>query len=1223
VRLPHIEIATLPSALKWMAVLAALTLALFCAPHLARAAAPLPQSGAPSADQLLRTGDDLRKAGQYEAALAKYQQALPLYQQAKAQRGEARCQYKIGRTKEALRDYRGAINAYEASLALYRTLKDDEQQAWALNAIGWNEHQLNDQDQAALGHYDEALALFRAAGSREGEAHVLHNRALALADQGQHKQAIESFQQALPIWKELGDQGQTAWALNGIGWSYYKLDDAQNALTNYHLALPLFRELNDREGQAYVLHNTALALQAVDDDAQAILTFEQALALWKELDNRDQTAWALNGIGWSHHQLGEHLQGVQFIDQALAIWRALGDPHAEAVALHNLGALYEGAYAFDKAIAAYERALALWREVGDRTEEAWALSGIGYAYKNSFDYDKAVQYYQQSADVWHALGNGGMEARQLRSIGNVYGGRADYPRAMQFYQRALEKAQASGQGDEEAETINVMGIACVDLGQYEKALSMFQQALQQWRSLGNMSYAARALNNIGVVYWNLGDLERSVDYVKQALALSTQAHGVGDDFRSAIWRSNIANYYYDKGQPAPAIDYYQQAYSTTVSLHGTRRIYHFAVLDGLGLSYAQAHDYTRANGFMQQALTLSLELNDPDATARALNDLGEVALDQDDYAQAQRWLDQALMARRKVGGQAKEIEVQANLARLHEAQGQDDVAIADYQRAVQLIETVQSTLKVDELKATFTSKHARIYERLINLLWKKQRFREAFDYAERARARALLDQVAGGTVNFRAGASGALLTRERDVRTRIGDLRQRMVQLRSLPAAQRDSNALEMGQKRLNSSEAEYAELLTELKLHSPEVASLVSVEAMPITGVQQLLDAQTTLVEYFDTDAQTLAFVITRESFNAVTLPVSRRDITETVARFYRFSTLEDAHPAELQQLYAWLIAPLRDQLRTPGLMIVPHGALHYLPFAALTDGKTSLADEFVISTLPSASVLRYLEGKRKTKLDTLLVMGNPDASEPLPALNFAAQEARAIAKLFGAQPLLGKAASESALRAQAGQASFVHLAAHGQFNPQSPLFSTIYLAGDAENDGRLEVHEIYELDLTRATDLVVLSACQTQAGTLSAGEDVVGLSRAFMYAGTPSVIASLWSVDDAATELLMERFYMHLKAGAQKGEALRMAQADVRQTYPHPYYWAGFVLMGSPGTIHPAASRAAAGSATSANPAPDAPAPATATPVMLIGLGALGAALIVLALVMGWRWARRTQKR
>ncbi len=295
----------------------------------------------------------------------------------------------------------------------------------------------------------------------------------------------------------------------------------------------------------------------------------------------------------------------------------------------------------------------------------------------------------------------------------------------------------------------------------------------------------------------------------------------------------------------------------------------------------------------------------------------------------------------------------------------------------------------------------------------------------------------------------------------------------------------------------------------------------------------------------------------------MKRDDLSHAIQDFRDFASLEDPHPASLKQLYSWLITPLKDKLKTPAVGIIPHGVLHYLPFAALTDGQQYLGDEYSLFTLPSASALRFIQAKRKPETNTILALGNPTTTEPgLAPLQSAQEEVKDIAKLYGMQPLIGDLATESALRSRAGEASIVHLAAHGQYNQDNPLFSAIYLAGDKEEDGRLEVNEIYSLDLTKTTDLVVLSACQTDVGAVSAGDEVVGLTRAFLYAGTPTVIASLWNVDDTATTLLMERFYTHLREGMGKAQALQQAQREVRAKYPHPYYWAAFVLTGDPGT-------------------------------------------------------------
>jgi CHAT domain-containing protein len=221
----------------------------------------------------------------------------------------------------------------------------------------------------------------------------------------------------------------------------------------------------------------------------------------------------------------------------------------------------------------------------------------------------------------------------------------------------------------------------------------------------------------------------------------------------------------------------------------------------------------------------------------------------------------------------------------------------------------------------------------------------------------------------------------------------------------------------------------------------------------------------------------------------------------------------------------------------------------------------------LPSASALPFIQQNHNPPAGSepaggsALILGNPTTKDPdLPPLIFAAREAQTIASLYQNQPLLGEDATESAVWKRASQTGVLHLAAHGSYNPHNPLYSAIALAPDAANDGRLEVHEIYGLDLTQV-DLVVLSACQTQLGQLSAGDELIGLTRAFVFAGAPTVVASLWSVDDEATALLMERFYTHLREGMSKAEALRQAQLEAQETHPEPYYWAGFVLSGKGG--------------------------------------------------------------
>ncbi|MCP4402987.1 MAG: CHAT domain-containing protein, partial [bacterium] len=356
----------------------------------------------------------------------------------------------------------------------------------------------------------------------------------------------------------------------------------------------------------------------------------------------------------------------------------------------------------------------------------------------------------------------------------------------------------------------------------------------------------------------------------------------------------------------------------------------------------------------------------------------------------------------------------------------------------------------------------------------------------------------------------------------------------------------------------EYENLLLKLRLGNPEYLSLRRVAPPDLKKLQQLLDRKTTLLSYFVTPEKTLAFIITQDAFRAVELAVGENQLKTAISKARKPGRPNEPPPDALAALYAWLIAPLKSHLTTPSIGLIPHNALHYLPFAGLTDGQHYLGEEYILFSLPSASLLEFAQKKHKSDNGRILAMAYSEAKNS--PLYYANREVEALAKLRETHMLSGKDATEAAFKRLSPDFSIIHLAAHGKLEAANPLFSRIFLAADEENDGALEVHEVYDLDLPQ-TDLVVLSACESDLGKRSRGDDIIGLTRAFMYAGTSSVIASLWKVNDRATQELMTVFYKQLKRGKSKAEALQVAQAKIRKKYRHPYYWAGFVLSGDPG--------------------------------------------------------------
>jgi CHAT domain-containing protein len=351
-----------------------------------------------------------------------------------------------------------------------------------------------------------------------------------------------------------------------------------------------------------------------------------------------------------------------------------------------------------------------------------------------------------------------------------------------------------------------------------------------------------------------------------------------------------------------------------------------------------------------------------------------------------------------------------------------------------------------------------------------------------------------------------------------------------------------------------YGELLRRLAQSNPAYLSLAQVETVSLATLQrEVLPANTTLIEYFVLDDRTMAWVIDREKVRTVELKISADKLRARVGYFRNLIKNRESESVDVaNELYGALFAPLKAFVRNANLSIVPHASLHYLPFAALRDAerKRYLIEDYTITIAPSASALRFMKASGK-RASSLLAFGDPDRTLP-----HAEEEARSVAKMFGVPAFIGNDATESRLRSEAGRAGFLHVAAHARYDALRPLFSHIDLApsgSDEPADGKLHVYEVYDLDLA-STRLIVLSACETALGQRSDGDDLVAFTRAFLMAGAPAVMTTLWSVDDSSTAELVVEFYERMRKGSPPAKALQEAQ--IKMLGRDAYDWSSFVL-------------------------------------------------------------------
>jgi len=486
-----------------------------------------------------------------------------------------------------------------------------------------------------------------------------------------------------------------------------------------------------------------------------------------------------------------------------------------------------------------------------------------------------------------------------------------------------------------------------------------------------------------------------------------------------------------------------------------------------------------------------------------------------------------------------------------------DEAIRYFEQAAAAIENVIGGLKVDDLLASYLGSNRHWYfDILIELLVRNGRAVEAFSYSERARARAFLQVAGNSRVNPTRGADPVLVAAAEQLRREI--------------AAHRDGDELEAKQK-------EYEALMLRVKASNAEYSSLMRVDAQPVENVQREIPADTSLISYFVSSIGIYAWVVDRDTIESIPLRQDAAKLQAVLCWADEFERTGDAtrgsEPAHDPcsgpratdvEAFEFLFAPLKTKIRHSRLILVPHGKLHYIPFAALRDPDTGryLIEDYVLSYAPSASALRFILDKKANANGSALVMGDPQPAEPATALPAAACEAVSVAGDLGVVPLLGARATESLLYHLARKTSIVHIAAHAHYNAVSPLFSRVLLSPDAEQDGTLEVDDILGgLDLT-GVDLMTLSACSTGIGRRTGGDEIVGLTRALLYAGSRSVISTLWNISDPASAELMEEFYKNLLAGAPAADALQAAQIAMSRSAFHgdPKYWAAFNLTGDP---------------------------------------------------------------
>ena len=803
----------------------------------------------------------------------------------------------------------------------------------------------------------------------------------------------------------------------------------------------------------------------------------------------------------------------------------------------------------------------------------------------------AITPTREQSDLFTAL------VHQNRGGCYEYMGR--YEDALRAYAVAEERYRALGMTERLGEILDNRGAILLLLGRGKEALAAHEEAAADFAAAGLTLSHAKALSNIGEANRQLADYRRSLDAFERARRLYDSLDALADEGLLLI---DTAGAYLELNLYAEALAAYQEAHGVlrhTGMVHDRAR-----ALWGMGSTLIARSEFEEAENSLAEAAELfeaadntpllsgvmleqaALQKARGDhgtavATARrALNlvsgmdrsvqrvyaHLRLADLLSPDVAEAESHLLEARRLAERLALPHLRYRLNERLGSLRRLQGRDEEARVLLETAVDEIERLRGTVAHESMRASFLRDKITAYEELLKLYLARgdeEGSHRAFAIAERAKSRALVDLLTGVVKESATPADDAVEGRIRDLQS---DLNVTYTQM--LEGTDGDSPPLPDLRGRAIELEKEISQLrlrsAATSDLFTPPVAS-DSLEHPP---------SDVTLLAYHLAGDEIVTFVQGQGGIRVVRNPGSAATIARLVQQLdvqwdrlgagrefaeRHMALLERLTQRVLTSLYKELMEPLEPLLeetvdRSSGrtvasrkLVIVPHGLLHRVPFHALFDGRSYLLERFEVSYAPSAKVYSLCQGRIPRGFDKALVLGVADPS--IPAV---AEETQAVVQHLPAAELLrDQQATVEALRSKVPGCGVLHLACHGMFRVDNPMFSSLKVG-----DGWLAASDVIRLDLAGA--LVTLSACESGRNEVYAGDELMGLTRAFLGAGATTLVASLWLVQDETTAELMENWYEHLSEGLGRATALRNAQLALKEKYPHPYYWAPFVLIG-----------------------------------------------------------------
>ena len=952
--------------------------------------------------------------------------------------------------------------------------------------------------------------------------------------------------------------GTTADQLLAHAKTIYSSNGPSAALPEYEKALAAYRVEQKRHGEAITLGLIGNCYKHLGDRSRALDFLGRALQIKQELGDRLEEGKTLSNIGLVYWEAGDYPKAIDHFNHAIAIAREVHDPQLEGAALNNLSLVYDEQGDYKRSLQQYQNALALHRAAKYPEGESDALGNIGGVYLLLGHFSEASDYYERALALDERLDRKPAESLDLGNLAICQAAVGQLDESVRTFDRALSLARSAGLKKEEADWQKGRASALLRLGKFDVALQEYRAALDSYERAGLKRELVEALHDDGYVHLMLGDRRSAEQSFQRAIQVSKQISFPRGVLINALALADVAWRSGDLVRAvASANDAVERARKLEDGVNTT------AGLLVLSSALRDQRKTKQALAQAREAFSVAQQTGAKLLEAQALDTEGEVLLRLGSAEEALRSLSAAAELLANTGDTALPWHIDYLRGQALESLKRDEEAVAAYRKSIASIENIRISISEDRFRTGFLQDKQEVYVAMVRLLLRMGRAGEAFQYSERLRARGYLDLL-------NRSALPPSNPHIAELQARIRRLERAIDEVNSKALSDQRGTALSTFSGELADAEREYSDLVG---LHDGGAGT--GVASPEPAELERELPANRALIEYVVGPQQVAIFVLRHDGLHAMLRPVRSVDLESKVTLLRDLIRRPDSTDWQLpaQSLRRLLVDPIEKAGWLHGaneIAVVPHGFLYYLPFAALLrptpGGHRFLVEDYVVSYLPAAVALAM--PSRPQPSGERLVALAPSVSN----LRFTSGEARAVAAAFGhhGTAIVGPNATETWFKHVAGDYDVIHFATHGFFNKANPLFSGVELEPDAQNDGRLEVYEILGLHLR--AQIVTLSACETALGSgyfmeIPAGDEFVGLTRAFLSAGASTVVATLWEVNDNSTAQLMSSLYRRVSERSPS-LSLAFAQRSMLHGDPahrHPYYWSAFVVVGNGQSLIP----------------------------------------------------------